>query len=543
MPASEIVASPPARPDDNGTSPRLAPAREVRLSLLALLALTALGAIPRVIVAHQSLFADELSTYWISVTHSLGGVLSLLYSSGRIKHAEITPPLSFVASWLATRLGNSPELLRLPALLAGTATIPAVYALGVRSIGRRGALLAAAVTAFSPFMIYYSAEARAYGLMMFLVACAVLCLLAALDSGRWRYWVLYGVFSAASFYTHYTCVFVLATALIWVLWYEPWARRRAIVANIGAAVLVVPWIPGLLADLRSPTLTILSDLSPFTPYWVRIDIQHWAIGFPYTVAGGLSKLPGVPALLLLAVVALLAVIGLVDRARRESWATAWHDPTRVLAPGYSHRRLVLVCALMMATPVGEVIGSAIGNHIIGVRDLAASWPFLALTGAAVVTAAGPRLGTAAAALAVLAFALSVPKVLEAHFQRPDYQGAADYVAANARHGDVVIDVTGTISPGPVTGFDVAFRRRLPVFRGDSRQERDHPFTLFDPVTSIPTAVSEAVRSAHGGRVFVVTPLSRTIKFPAGYRLSAERTYAGFDPTYVYVYSRAPAAAP
>ena len=74
-----------------------------------------------------SVFADELSTYWISARHSLGGVLSLLYSTGRIQHAEITPPLSFLASWLTTRLGGSPELLRLPALLAGTATIPLIF--------------------------------------------------------------------------------------------------------------------------------------------------------------------------------------------------------------------------------------------------------------------------------------------------------------------------------------------------------------------------------------------------------------------------------
>ncbi len=35
-----------------------------------------------------------------------------MYGTGRIHHAEITPPLSFLASWLTTRLGSSPELLR-----------------------------------------------------------------------------------------------------------------------------------------------------------------------------------------------------------------------------------------------------------------------------------------------------------------------------------------------------------------------------------------------------------------------------------------------
>src|SRR6267154_3413805 len=136
-------------------------ARRISPAMLVVAALTVGGAVLRVIVARQSVFADELSTYWISATHGLGGVLSLLYSTGRIHHAEITPPLSFLASWLTTRLGKSPELLRLPALIAGTATIPLIYLLGLRTLPRRAALLSTALTALSPFMIYYSAEARA----------------------------------------------------------------------------------------------------------------------------------------------------------------------------------------------------------------------------------------------------------------------------------------------------------------------------------------------------------------------------------------------
>ena len=547
MAASEILAPPEGRPAGGDTPAAGWRSLSARSVLSALLALTVLGAIPRVIVAHQSVFADELSTYWISATHSLGDVLSLLYSSGRIQHAEITPPLSFLLSWLTTRAGHSPELLRLPALLAGTATIPLVYLLGRKTVGARAGLLAAAVTAFSPFMIYYSAEARAYGLMMFFAGCAVLCLMAALDSGRRRYWVLYAVFSAAAFYTHYTCLFVLAVAGVWALWFERAARRSVLLANLGAALLVVPWIPGLIADLRSPTVSILSQLSPFTAQAVRIDIQHWALGYPYTVAGGLDKLPGVPSLLLLAAVLAVTVIGLAIRARHEDWTAAWGRPGAILSRGYPHRRVLLIVLLMLATPVGEIIGSALGNHIIGVRDLAASWPYLALTGAALVIAAGPRFGAAAAALAVIAFALSVPKMLEAHFQRPNYQAAADYVAARARAGDVVVDVTGALSPGPLTGFDVSYHGRpLPVFRARSPQEHDHPYTVFDPIVPLATAVDGAVRTARGNQVFLVTPVLTpngrpVLRYPDGYRLTAHRRYPGIQPTDVDVYSRAPGA--
>ena len=482
------------------------------------------------LIARQSVFADELSTYWISVRHSLGGVLSLLYSTGRIQHAEITPPLSFLSSWLTTRAGGSPELLRLPALLAGTATIPLIYRLGLATVGRRAALLAAALTTFAPFMIYYSAEARAYGLLMLFVTGAVLSTLLAVRTGRRRYWVLYALCAAATFYTHYTGLFVLGGLLGWVLWTQPPARRAALVATGGAVVLALPWIPGLIADTQSPTVKILSALSPFTASAVRTDLEHWSIGYPYSIIG-LRQLPGTGALILLGVSGLLTVAGLAWRARRR----ALGRPTRLLW---------LLVVLMLATPVCEALASATGNHIIGTRDLAASWPFLALLGSALAVRAGRRLGAAAAVLAVAAFAWGAVRMLEPRFQRPDYQGAADYVAAKAAGSDVVIDMSGALSPGPLTGFDITFHRDLKVVRARSPAEHDHPFTVFDPIVSTATGARRAAALAHGHRIFVVYPtLAADVHLnpiPSGllpsYRLTSRRILPGIEPTVVAVYS-------
>ena len=75
----------------------------------AIVALTAVGAVVRLAVLHDSLFADELSTYWIISGRGLGGVISTVHTD-----AEITPPLFFVLSWLTTRLDLSAEMLRAP---------------------------------------------------------------------------------------------------------------------------------------------------------------------------------------------------------------------------------------------------------------------------------------------------------------------------------------------------------------------------------------------------------------------------------------------
>jgi hypothetical protein len=528
MAATRVLASPGAA---HGSSAR--PRRAAALAssgALTVAALTVAGAVLRVLIARQSVFADELSTYWISVRHSLGGVLSLLYSTGRIQHAEITPPLSFLASWLTSRAGGSPELLRLPALLAGTATIPLIYRLGIETVGRRAALLAAALTAFAPFMIYYSAEARSYGLLMLFVTGAVLSTLLALRSGRTRHWVLYALCTAATFYTHYTGLFVLGALLVWVLWTHPPARRPALLATGGAMILALPWIPGLIHDTQSPTVKILSALSPFTANAVRTDLEHWSIGYPYSVVG-LRQLPGTGALILLGLSGLATVAGLAWRVRRRELAR----PPAVLW---------LVFLLMLATPICEALASAVGSHIIGTRDLAASWPFLALFGSALVVRAGRRLGLAAAAVAVVAFAWGALRMLEARFQRPDYQGAADYVAAQANASDVVIDMTGALSPGPLTGFDITFHRNLRVVRARSPAESDHPFTVFDPVVSTVDGARRAAQLAHGHRIFVVYPtLAATAHIdpiptglPSSYKLTSRRVLPGIEPTVVTVYS-------
>src|SRR5215212_396612 len=142
--------------------------------MLIVAVLAAVGAALRFGVVHQSLFADELSTRFVIAGHGLADVVSVVHTD-----AEITPPLYFVSAWLTTRIDLSPELLRAPSLLAGVAAIPLVYRLGERTVGRCAGLVAAALTTFSPFMVYYSGEARGYELMVVLTLASTLSLLAA----------------------------------------------------------------------------------------------------------------------------------------------------------------------------------------------------------------------------------------------------------------------------------------------------------------------------------------------------------------------------
>jgi hypothetical protein len=129
-------------------------------------------------------------------------------------------------------------------------------------------------------------------------------------------------------------------------------------------------------------------------------------------------------------------------------------------------------------------------------------------------------------------------MLEARFARPNYRAAAGYVTAHARPNDVVLDATGGLSPGPLTGFDVVFHRRIPVFRGQAPAERNHPFNLFDRVVLLQPGFDQALARAHGGRVFLVAAAVPQLALPPSYRLTAVKRYPGLEQTVVAVYSRA-----
>jgi Dolichyl-phosphate-mannose-protein mannosyltransferase len=533
------VADPAAARVGPGRSGSLLLTRRWTGAAVLVAVLTLVGIAIRLVVAQQSLFADELATYWDITTHSFGGLISSLYNT----HIEITPPLFFVASWITAHIAHTPLALRLPSLLAGAATIPAVYLLGLRTVGRVPAVVASALTAFSPFMIYYSSEARAYGLMMLLVTLSTLSLLLAIDTRRRRWWVAYAVCTCAAFYTHYTSLFYLAVQFIWVLWAYPAVRREAVLATVAAAVGALPWMHAFINAGSSPTEKIMSQLSPFTVHDIRLYVEHWALGYPYANVERLSAIPGWPALGLLAAATIAMLGGL---GRRVS-----HGELRTRLAGID-RRLVLVVGLLLSVPIGEAIVSATGDHLFGTRNLAASWAPLALTASALISASGQRTRVVAAALAVVALGLGATRMLSDRYRRPAYQDSAAFVDRNARSGDVVIDNTGLLSPGPLTGLDAALHRTFPIFRVGSPQERDHPYGFSDPIVSFSQAIPEAIAAAGSrGRIFVVdTVFPRDIvhgrnarseallgeTFPAHYHVIAYQFQRGIINTAVTVYA-------
>lgn len=501
-----------------------------------LLVLVVVGGAIRFVVAGQDLFADELATYWVVGTRDFSGVVETVSTT-----AEISPPFGFLLSWLTTRIDLTPELIRLPALIAGIASILLVYAIGVRSAGRSPALLAAALTTFSPFMIFYSAEARGYGVMMALVLASTLALLLAIDDGRRRWWVAYAVFVCLAAYTHYTSVFVLATQFSWAFWAHPSARRWLVGASAMAALLYIPWLPSLKGDLESPTTAILSELAPFNLEAVAVAVGHWAIGFPYSAFASLDEMPGLVGLVLLGVALAVTASGLVaERGRLRSRLAA------------ADRRLLLILALAVATPVGEALASAVGSNILGTRNLAASWPYLALAAAALVALGGRRSRWAAAGLALLVIGASGLRMLSVDYQRPVYSDVAEFAAEDPE--GVLVDAAA-VTPGPLANFDLADSTPgdTEVFRLNIPERSSLPFSFADRAPEPAELVDRVVAAADGAAITIVIAVQvapvvagpadkeLAVQFvdllPAGYTLAERRTFRGFMDLEALVYEQ------
>ena len=415
---------------------------------------TVVGLALRLRSLNSSLFADELSTYYIVSGHSLSRVLQLVHSN-----QELTPPLYFILVWLTKGvLGNQVESIRLVSLTAGVAAIPLTYVLGLWTVGKRAALVGATGVALSPFMIYYSTEARAYMLMCTLALVSTLGLLKALDTGRWIWWAGYAAASCACIYTHYTVVFVLIAQFIWAFWTRPEARRRLLTANGVVLLAYLPWLGGLRQDLHSPTA--VASLNPFDLSTVWTDLWSWSIGHPYITV---TTMPGPVALAVAGVGLALAVIGLVTKAgggRRRRWPSA---------------RTVLILALALASVVGTTIQSSIGADVFSPRSLITSWPGLALAIGLLVTSPPRPFRMAAVAMVLGAIAVGSVQMLRSQSQRPDIGAAAQFIEHRGLPGNVIVDTPEFVNP--LSDLDVALANSgQPTYVPGNWEDRALPAT-------------------------------------------------------------------
>lgn len=350
-----------------------------------LLGVTALAAALRFATLDaQSWWNDEAVTVHL-LGQGLGGLLS------DIPDSESTPPLYYLLAWLWSQLFGTGEVgLRSLSALIGVATVPAAFAAGAELVSRRAGLVAAALVATSPLLVWYSQEARAYALLV-LLATLSLWLAGRALRGDGRALAGWAGVAALALLTHYFALFVVVPEALWLL--AATRRRRPVVsAALVPAATGGALLPLALHQAGNRGADFIGD-SSLALRLAQVPKQ-FLIGFD------------APAeTVLLVVAAALAGVGLAGLARVRD------------------RRLALplgVGAAAVAVPLAFALA---GVDYVITRNLIA-----ALVPLAVVLATGlaaSRAGLAAAgALCAIGAVAAIAVAAEPEFQRDDWRGAA-----------------------------------------------------------------------------------------------------------------------
>jgi mannosyltransferase len=193
----------------------------------------------------QGLWFDETYTVFVA-GQTPERMMQYLITDG------VHPPLYYgvMAAWIRL-FGDSVWSLRLPSVGFGVLTVWVTGLLARRMAGEWEARLAAFLAAFSPFLIWYSQDARMYALECLVAVAAVYCFWNFLQKSNaasvtgliLSHAVLYG--------THYFGAFIfIAEGLFLVLYWRKYIRR---------------WLPFLAAQTIA--------LAPLV-YWVSLLLQR-----------------------------------------------------------------------------------------------------------------------------------------------------------------------------------------------------------------------------------------------------------------------------
>jgi 4-amino-4-deoxy-L-arabinose transferase-like glycosyltransferase len=359
--------------------------------------LTAVGAVLRfATITSQSFWVDEATTY-----HEVG------LSFGQMLHAlrlnETTPPLYFAVAWVWTRVFGAGELgLRSLSAVCGIVVIPVVYLCGRELVSRAAGVVAAALAAFSPFMIWYSQEARSYMLLALLCGLSFLFCARAARTRTTRDVALWGAASALAVLTHFFAGFLVAPEALWLLWLL--RNRAAVVTCVVVAAAQLAVLPLAIGDTSHPLNWIMGFRLADRVNDIPVD---FAVSQLYQTASAVQlDQYALPGALALAGVAALLLWG---------WGGERERHGALLSAGLA------VCVL--AVPL---LLAWLGPDYVYNRNFMPAWiPLAVALGAACTVPRARVAGGLLAAVLIGTFVWAgVTLAGDQHAQRTDWRGAA-----------------------------------------------------------------------------------------------------------------------
>lgn len=367
-------------------------------------------------------------------------------------------------------------------LFFGVLLIALVYALARRLAGPRVAIIAAALTALSPYNVWYSQEVRMYTLGAGLGVLVIYALWRATAScpsdfqGRApaKWWAIYALAAAAGMYTLYYFAFLLIPLNLWALWRMiaggrgregageregtsaglrlPASSLHLLLADLAAAFVYAPWIPVAWRQATNPPV----------PPWRTAPNLPGALAESWTALSLGQSAPAWlwPALLLTGALYGLGLVML--RAQGAGKRTsASYLPVATFGP------LALILLVSLATPLYHVrylFTYSPAFYVVSAAGLAWLWD-----GARAARPAPPsRKAAKVAGIAIAAVWLAAAGVtlhaswFDPRYRADDHRAAVRFLRERWRPGDVALVNAGWAYTALTTYWDgpVAARSRL-----------------------------------------------------------------------------------
>lgn len=395
-----------------------------------LLGLTAIALVLRLVNIDSGLWIDEIS----SLVNQFRLPVADVFTSyiGDNQH----PLYAVLASISIATFGEHAWSIRLPAVLFGVASVPALYLLGAEVSNRREGLLSAALLTFSYHHVWFSQNARGYTALALSAILATFYFVRLLREPIKRDVWLYGLMAALGCYAHLTMVFIVVGHFLIYLYLQvfptEWkhgsaGRKYPFVALFLASVATIMLYGPIIGQVVDYFVNNPSDVqNASTPMWALMETaKSLSLGF----GTGLVT----------AVAAMMAVVGIVSYFRTNPVALGlFVVPIMVTIVGALVARGTMYPRFFFA-----LIGFAI---LIGVRGgiVTFGWTTRWLFSGDDRESRSAGVATAVIVFGVLISALSLTRNYQ--YPKMDFQGARTWVVAHAGPEDRIVTVGAVAWP-------------------------------------------------------------------------------------------------
>lgn len=287
------------------TPPQPARRSSARFLIYLTLTLLAIFFISLYHLTRESMAYDEGWSLWAVRPDETGEMLARVA-------ADVHPPLYFLAldGWVA-QVGESDVVVRLLSVAGALIGAAATFALGRQLFNRWTGWIALALLGTTSFFVYYAREARMYSWLFALASLSM-----------WAYWcwrqrpsrrstLIYALSIAALFYTHYYGLLIVASQVLHLLLVSPKQISRWLLCGGSALVLMAPWLPIWIDQVRLHPHGPLAQPTPTTEAtvtWLLLmltsGLSIW-IAAPFMLGRALPQVPRYRSALLLLLLWLL----------------------------------------------------------------------------------------------------------------------------------------------------------------------------------------------------------------------------------------------